>query len=869
MSPERQAEEGGGGAAAVAVREPRPWRAHAGVVVRLAWRDTRSSRRRLLLYAVSISIGIAAMVAIASLAESLRRTMHQQSAALLGADMVLQSNAPFSPEVEQAVATFGGEQAREVGFSSMVLHGASGQSRLVSVRAVEPGFPFYGTIETRPGGAAAAFRTRRAVLVEESLMQQFGARVGDELKLGTQQFEIAGALIRVPGESPGFSLIAPRVYLAMDYLDATQLVQRGSRILYRLSVKAPPGGDVEAFRRAHEEAFDRARVRLETASGREASLGGTIANLERFLGLVAFVALLLGAVGVASGVHVFVRQKLISIAVLRCLGATARQTFLVYLIQAAALGLVGAILGAALGLGVQAVLPRFLGAWLPPDVTWVVSWRAVGEGIAVGLGVTLALTLLPLLAVRNVSPLLAIRSGVEPSVRAWKDPVRIAVLALAGGAVAVLAASQAARPLQGVAFVCGGLVAFGILALIGRVLMAGARWMARRRGSYVWRQGAANLYRPNNRTLLLVTALGLGTFLVAAMVLTQRLLLGQLDLSQAGGQSNMILFDIQTDQRAAVRHTIEAQGLQALDEAPVVSMRLSSVKGRPVAQILEDPASHTPRWVLQREYRSTYRGAPNDAERITDGRWVATHSDPTAPVPVSLEAGIARDLGVKVGDPLEFDVQGVPLSCTVGSIREVDTRRVRPFFFVVFPEGVLEAAPQFLIMSTHAADAQASGDLQRALFERFPNVSAIDLTLILQTVNAVLDKAGFIFRFLAGFVAGTGVVVLLGVMAGGRLQRLRESVLLRTLGASRAQVLAVQLIEYWILGTISACAGSLLAWLAAWGLGRWIFETRALPDFAPLAAFWIGTSLLTVGVGLLSGRRLLDRPPLELLREET
>ncbi len=841
----------------------------AGFVLRMAWRDTRTSRRRLLLYAVSISLGVAAMVAIASLGHSLRHSVRQQSTALLGADMVVRSGAPFSEEVERTLATLGGEQAREIGFSSMVLFPASGQSRLVSVRAIEDAFPFYGALETKPAAASREFRARRAVLVEENLMLQFGAKVGDELRLGTQTFEIAGALVKVPGESPGFNLVAPRVYLPMHYLEQTQLVGRGSRVQYRTSFMLPGGVDAEAFRREHEDAFDRERVRIETVGGREAALGRTIGNLERFLGLVAFVALLLGAVGVASGVHVFVRQKLASIAVLRCIGATARQTFLIYLVQAAALGLVGAAAGVLLGLAVQSALPGLLGALLPPDIELLVSWRAVLGGMAAGVGVTLALTLLPLLAVRRVSPLLAIRSTIEPPRGSWRDPATLAVLAISVAAVTLVAASQAARAVHGLTFVLGAGVVFGVLALIGRGLAMLARRLAARRTSYIWRQGVANLFRPNNRTLLLVVALGLGTCLVAVMVLTQRLLVGQLELSQADGQSNMILFDIQTDQREVVRAAIEEQGLHVIDEAPVVSMRLATVKGRGVAEIMADADRRIPSWVLQREYRSTFRSSLNDAERLVAGALTATVASGQSPVPVSLEIDIANDLGVRVGDPLVFDVQGVPVDCVVGSLREVDTRRVRPFFFVVFPEGVLEDAPQFIIMSTHVPDASASGLLQRILFERFPNVSVIDLTLILQTVNAVIDKAGLVFRLMAWFVVGTGVVVLFGVMASGRLQRLRESVLLRTLGASRRQITWIQVTEYWLLGTIAALTGSVLAWFAAWALGRWVFETRTLPDVAPLVALWLGVSLLTVLVGAISGRRLLNQPPLELLRQET
>lgn len=837
-------------------------------ILQMAWRDTRTSRRRLLLYTASITLGIAALVSIASFAVNMRAAVRDQSVELLGADLVAESRDGFNSDAEAFFATLGGERSDEIAFSSMILFPRTGASRLVSVRAMTGGFPFYGELQTSPAGAARAFREEKSVLVEESLLLQLGVELGDELRLGTESFVVAGALQRVPGESPGFNLIAPRVYLHRRYLESTGLMQRGSRVNHRAYFKLPAEVDADAIREKNRDELREMDVRIESVGSREASLGRTVENLERFLGLIGFVALILGGVGVASGIHVFIKQKLGSIAVLRCVGATTRQTFMIYLVQATALGVVGGVAGALLGAGIQSAIPLVLGDVMPVEATLRVSWTTVGYGILAGTGVTLVLGMLPLLTVRRVSPLLALRSAVESHRPNWRDPAVILVTVVAYAALTLFAVHQSSRWQQGVGLIVGTTIVFGILAAVGFVSMWAARRFLPAAAPYVWRQGVANLFRPNNRTLLVVLALGLGTCLVLAMHLTQGMLLGEVEISQRENRSNMVLFDIQTDQREAVESLMEDHDLPVLEVAPVVSMRLVSVKGVPVADLLKDEDSKTPRWILRRQYRSTYRSSLNDAETLIAGTFSGATTADAEVVPVSVEEGIVEGLGIEVGDRLTFDVQGVPMECEVGSVRAIDTRRMQPFFFVVFPTGVLEDAPQFIVMTTHVGDSETSARLQRSMFMAFPNISAIDLTLIIQTVEGVLDRVGFVLRFMAAFILGTGFVVLAGVMASGRFQRLQESVLLRTIGASRAQIAQIQFVEYLVLGTISSFVGVALAWIGAWALGRWVFHLHVWPELWPLVPAWFAVSALTVTVGWSSGRRMLNQPPLELLRRE-
>ncbi|MEZ5275672.1 MAG: FtsX-like permease family protein [Opitutaceae bacterium] len=836
----------------------------------MAWRDTRSSRRHLLLYAFAIVLGVAALVSIASFGENLRRALEDQSRALLGADLVVSSSDPFDAEDEAVFTALGGEQAREIAFSSMILFPETGQSRLVSVHAVEKGFPFYGVLKTDPESAAEAFRIGPRVVAEESLLLQFGVGRGSEVQLGTGRFRIEGAVLSVPGESPGAGLVAPRVFLPLDLLEQTDLLRKGSRVTYRVHFRFDDGLVMADRLQPWWPRLKELELSTRTVSDRQRSLGRSYDNLNRFLELIGIVALLLGCVGVASGIHVFIREKLTSVAVLRCLGAPARLTVAVHLVQAAGIGLTGALLGAALAGVVLRILPGVVGEFLVVEVAGGLSGSAVLQGLLVGVGMTVLFALFPLLQVRRVSPLLALRASVEPTRRFWRDPVSLflALVLLAGVCGFILLRVERLR--HGAAFSVGILVTFGLLTLVGWLLMKAARHLVPRRAPYVVRQGLANLHRPNNRTLLVILALGLGTFLVTTLSLLQGMLVGQIDGTVAEDESNMILFDIQPDQRDGVAGLLEANRAPLIEEAPVVTMRLTAINGRTVDEIRKDRERGVPRWVLYREYRSTFRSSLSPTEKLVSGEWIQEWTgDPVSePVPISLEAGIAEDMKVGLGDRLDFDLQGVPVGCVVRSLREVDWKRVRPNFFVVFPVGPIDAAPWFMIMSTRVADSRASADLQRQLVETYPNVSAIDLRLILETVNGILEKMSLVFRVLSLFTVATGLIVLAGSVLAGRFQRLRENVLLRTLGASRRQVGWIEVAEYALLGLLAAGTGSMLAWFGAWAVGRFVFDLGGLPGLGPALAACGIVPALTVLIGWLTGIRSLNHPPLEVLRGE-
>lgn len=836
---------------------------------RMAWRDSRTSRKKLALFSCSIVLGVAALAAIGSLNRNLAQAIEEQTKALLGADLVINSRDAFTPEVEQWLQGFGGEQSREVSFSSMIFFPRTEGTRLVQVRALGGAFPYYGKLETEPAGAAAEFRRGGGALVEETLLQQFDVKIGDDIRVGKLTNRIVGRLEKVPGETVAVSTVAPRVYISLDDLPRTGLLQEASLARYRAYFKFGPEVDVpKLIERVHPQ-LEKFRLGHDTVEERKRELGRSMENLYHFLNLVGFISLLLGGVGVASAVHVHVKQKLGTVAVLRCLGGSIAQTFSVYLAQGMALGLFGAVLGGALGIAIQTVLPRVLADFIPFTVQFHTAWLAVGRAMVIGFVVCLLFTLLPLLTVRRVSPLAALRVSFEQDL-SRPDPLRWLVGACLAAGIVGFALMQTRNWRIGLGFAIGLGVVSVILAATAKVLVSMTRRFVPAMLPFTARQGVANLHRPNNRTLSLLLSLGLGTFLMMSLYLIQQTLLKQSITSTGTNQPNAVLFDIQNSQQAQVLELVRSLNVPVLDETPVVTMRLSSVKGRAVETFLADTnqARGGHRWAYRREYRSTYRDQLRDGEKIIAGQWIGRVTNDMKVLPVSLEEGIAKDLQVGLGDELVFDVQGVPITTRVASLREVEWRRIQPNFFVVFPDGVLEDAPAMHVLVMHVRSSEESGRLQREVVKAFPNVSAIDLTLVLQTVDAILGKISFVIRFLAMFTVATGCLVLVTTLLTGRYQRVQESVLLRTLGASRGQIFKILLVEYFSLGLLAALTGILLAVPAAWALAKFVFHTPFAPEPGSLLVALLIVPGITVVTGFLMSRGVLNHPPLAILRAE-
>jgi len=841
-------------------------------LARLAWRESRTARRRLLLYMSSIALGVAALVAIDSFAANVNRSIRDQSLALLGGDLTFGARQAFP---ERAIAILDSLEDNGAGvayvttFASMALAPQHERTRLAQVRAVGEGYPFYGEVITRPAGQWTRLHDGHYVMADPSLLISLGASVGDTLRIGFTDFVILAELEQVPGDPGVAAAIGPRVFVAERWLEEMGLLGFGSRAEFEAVVRLPDGVNADQFIEPFRAELREQRVRLNTVAENESEMTESIDELADFLGIVGLIALLLGGVGVASGVSAFVARKMDAVAVLRCLGATSGQVLAIYSAQAALMGLAGAAAGAALGIGIQLMLPGMVSDFLPVDVKVRVEPLVVLTGLGIGVWVALVFALRPLLSLRNVSPLQALRRDADPAVLRgrWRDPARLSVDLLLVGSVVFLAMQRADTWQQGAGFAVGITVVLLALWVSASLLSRLARSIVSAGWPYVVRQGMANLYRPANQTRAVVVALGFGAFLVSTLYLTQSNLLARFEVLAESARGNLVFFDVQDDQVDGIATIVRDTGEEVVEQIPIVNMRVARINGWTMQQMTDTTNPDgvlRANWALRREYRSTFRSEMVATESLLYGRWFSD-SDNGLPE-VSMEREVSEDLGAQLGDTITWDVQGVEIPTLLTSIREVEWARFEPNFFAVFePHAISDAPKQWVILAAVSSDDRLAL-LQRDAVDRFPNVSSIDLSLIRRTIATIVNKVTMAVRFLALFSLAMGIPVLFSAVAASRRARVREGVLLKTLGATRRQIRSILLAEYVLLGLLAALAGMVLSFGGAWALLTFVFNQSFKAAIGPALAIAGTMVLVTVVIGLLGARDVFRETPMAALR---
>ncbi|NEW78309.1 MAG: FtsX-like permease family protein [Gelidibacter sp.] len=831
----------------------------------MAWRDGKASRKKLVLFMASIVLGIAAVVSIQSFGETLKDTIAVQSKSLMGADYKIDSNQPPNEKVMQIIDSLGGADAKEISFSSMAAFPKTGAAKLVQVRGIEEGFPFYGILETEPVSAENQYQKQSAALVDATLLLQLGLQAGDSIKIGTITLPIAGALNAAPGSNAIFSSIAPPVIIPYGLIAETGLVQTGSRINYDFYFVAPPKMDLAQLEKKLGTVIDLQDADLDTHISTSERLWRRYDNFGKFLNLVAFIALLLGCVGIASAIHIYIKEKLRAVAVLKCLGATKKQTFLIYLLQIAGIGFIGGILGTILGLLLQQLFPLLLGELLPVDVEMNFSPQVILMGLLLGVLMSVLFALYPLMSTLYVSPLQALRVQEEDTSKSRKAGIMVLLAIFLFIFIFSFWLLKDWR--YSLAFVGGILITFSILAGIANLFMKSIKKYFPTSWGFVARQSLLNLFRPQNQTLILILAIGVGTFLISTLYFTKDVLLAQASLESNTKNPNMILLDVQTEQKDSVANAINSKDLPVMDNMPIVTMRLQSINGRLVSEIRQDTTAVIRRWILNHEFRVSYRDVLTSSETLTAGVWTPEITNNEL-VPISVSDNFAEDAKVTVGDKISFNVQGVLLNTVVGSIRKVDWAQMQMNFTILFPKGVLENAPQFRVLTTSVPNDLASAELQQELVKNFPNVSIIDLRQVLSIVEKLLDKISWLINFMAFFSILTGIIVLLGAVKTSKYQRIRESVLLRTLGARSNQILKITALEYLYLGVLGSLSGILLSLLSSQLLAWLVFDTPFIPSLIPFVVLFPGITLLVLAIGLGNSIGVIKSPPLEVLRKE-
>ena len=855
-------------------------------VLRMLARELRASWRRLLFFFICVAIGVAAIVTLRSIIQSIRTGLVREARNTLAADVLVQSSRAWTPDVradlERQLAAAPVEARSEAIETATMVRAEGGQAvaRMVELRGVQEGYPFYGTLALQNGQTYShALVEHAGALVRPELLAQLGIAVGDRILIAGRPFTVRGVIDQEPGRRVGGFSLGSRVLVDLADLQQTGLLTFGSRGNYQIMLKERQDG-VESLTRAVNRSLRDRFVNARSYRSTEDQIGESLQRAENFLSLVGFIIVVLGGIGVWSVTRVFVRQKIRSVAILKCVGASTPQVLSTYVLQVALLAVAGSLIGVALAAAaIRAIPPSLTESFggLPYGLTA----SAVLQGLAVGLLVSVLFALVPLLDVRRIKPLLLIRGAdgtmsapVSTTATGWREKLRRLDWLQIGAALLVGAALIGVASWQAGSWRAGAAVSIGF-AVVSMVLYAAAFLLVRLVlpfASAPWfplRHAVISLRRPGNQTRVILLAVGLGSFFVLGVRALQSNLIAEFAVGMDRGGADMFIIDVQRDQAAGVEELLKSRqdaGAPPARLVPVLRARVTAVRGRELN--LENFSDVRGRGSLAREYVITYRDHLEPNEHIVQG---ALWKSGDAPQPqVSVEEGIHERFNIHVGDDMRFDVLGRQVVARVTSIRHVEWGDARSggFMFVFNPATFSGAPHTFIGFVKGPEDSSARARLQYDLISRYPNITAIDGREIIARIQKVIDNAVLGISVVGGIALMSGVLILVGAVAMTKFQRVYESAILRTLGASTRLLTLTLALEYGALGLLAGAIGAAGALGLSWGVTRHVFDIpwRPTPGLLTLGALL--TMVLVCVIGVVASAEVLRKKPLSTLRAE-
>jgi len=850
---------------------------------KIAAREMHSSRGKFFFVILSVAIGVAALTGVRGFSASFRSSLLNRARSIMAADISARMfQQPTSEEQKglDEIAAGGVEITPVTELLSMASSPKTLDPLLVSLKAVDPAkYPFYGQVQLASSDQLKTALTANTVVVADDLLVRLNLKIGDDLKIGTQLFRIASVVVNEPDRLSGNFAAGPRVLISREGLDASGLLAPGSHAGQRYLFRVPQPSNGTPI---SDKAVANLKLRLEkllpesqVIDYRETnpSLTQGLDRATSLLSLMSLVALVLGAIGVAMAMRAHLQQRLDTIAIMKSLGARSGQIMKIYLLQTLLLGLTGALLGVALGVGVQLSFPYLLAKLIHVDTELHVQLRTVITGLAAGILTTLLFTLPPLLDIRGVRPILILRRAVEDN----DDPFVTAIwrkitknLAQLGAALMILVGLAAIATTLSDSFVVGEVFSLGLIAVLvvllvaSVVVLAGLRFFLSRIRVHLpssIRHGLANLYRPGNPSAALLAALGLGVMQIMTVYLVQQAVVSELHVSAAPNLPNVFLIDITNEEVGGIRTLLASQhSVTAPPELlPVVSSRIVEIDGVPAN---EAKLKNFPKRML-RSINLTWSSTAPPGTKTMEGNWWA--ADEKRPV-VAVEQRQAERLGVHVGSHITFAAQDTQFIATVVALIKADGQHAYSRAEFILPQPALAGLPVVWYGGVHA-DPNHVGELQRALYSAYPTVTVINVAQALETVRAVVVQITYVIQFLAAFSIFAGIIILASSIAGTRYRRVREVVVLKTLGATRGRIATVFSIEFAVLGLVAGFVGVLFANIIA----RVLLIRLAVAyhfQWGWTAGALVGTAALTVATGWIASHRILGRKPLEVLREE-
>jgi putative ABC transport system permease protein len=705
---------------------------------------------------------------------------------------------------------------------------------LVSLKAVDPAeYPYYGKAELEPAmsleQALHGDSGGESAVVAEEFLIRLNARVGQTLRLGGRDFRIAAVLKLEPDRISAGAGLGPRVMISQAALERTSLLAPGSRAIRRLLMKLPPQADPVALRKELETALPDAQV-MDYREGNP-GLNRGLDNATAILSLICLVAMVLGAIGVAMAMHAHLEQRMNMLAVLKALGASSGDLLRIFLLQTLGLGMAGGLVGVAAGVGVMAALPSVFGHLLLVPATLEFPWRSAAAGLGTGLLTTLLFCLPPLLDVRNVRPVLVLRRLVEQGpegfkgrlARWWARRLQLGLSVVVIGALGGIAWALSESLEVAWRFALYSALALVVLLILAALALSTLRFLLNRvrlRLPSFLRHGLANLYRPGNQSAAVLAALGAGGMLILVVYLMQAALVRDLRETVSPRLPNVFLIDVTADEVAGVKAFFAHQpGVsQALDLMPVVTGRFVSLNGKALDQLKE---MHYPRRLLQNAELSWADAAPA-GDTVTQGKWWAN----AGAAELAVEEGAAQRLHLGVGSAVELEVGGAARALKVAEIFRADGQHMGARVAFVLPSDQLKNEAATWYGGAHIDPRQVAA-MERALFAAYPTVTAVNLADVLERIESVVDQITFVVRFLAGFSIFAGLMILASSIAGTRFRRMREAVVLKTLGATRMRIVCTFSVEFSVLGLLAGSVGVVFANLLTRALLHSVFKLEA------------------------------------------
>jgi len=864
-----------------AIRKPSPFRTAA----KIAWRETRASTGRFVFVILAVAAGVAALSGVRGFSQAFHTMLQRDARTFMAADLTVRTFELETPKEKAAIDSLlarGVERTQITETVTMAMPPNANPETavpvLISVKAVDPRFyPFYGTVTLDPAQSLRTALTPDAVVVSDGVLLRLGAKIGDSITIGGKPFRIVGQVTNEPDRMTGSINVGPRVMISREGLERTGLIMPGSRASERFLFKVPATmqiGEVRAELAKAFEANSRGRGGNLITDYTEAHplIEQGLRQSTIFLSLVSLVALVIGALGVATAIQAHLQQKMDSIAIMKCLGAKSSQILRIYLIQTIGLGLVGSAVGIAFGTFVQSVFPIFLAGYFHLTSLPRFSPLAALQGLLVGVLTVLLFTVPPLLGIRTIRPALIFRREMAApgqSLGEWWRRAAVSVLSalMILFFVGLLAAWLSDSAQTGRYFamgIAGGLVVLGAIAWL---LLRGLRWVSRhlpRAAGPVVRQGIANLYRPGNHAGAAVIALGVGVMFTVSVWIIQRGVLHDMMRTAPPGLPNVYLIDVTAANRDGVMEIIRHQQgvLGAPEMTGSVSARIQSIDG--VQMRRENQQG------MARRYAGNVSLSPESAipqfTQVLEGKWWDEHARPATPE-VSVAEQAAKVLNVHPGSKIVWTTPTRTFESTVVAIHKTQNERLTARIEFFFAPGALDGLPAIYYGGVRMKPASV-GALQKAIYDKYPTITVINMADVLEIIQSVVDQISLVVRFISWFSMLAGAVILASSVAGTRFRRLREVVILKTLGATRGRIAKIFSVEFFVIGTVAGLMGGMLAGGFGWLLLNRLLKADSGVDVVPVLTAIGGTALLAVATGWLASYRTLGQKPLEILRDE-